>query len=178
MTKLRSEGEYIAKDAIRFERLLPGPIERVWDYLVDSEKRGKWLATGELTGVQGSTVELRFSHKDLTPHREEPPEQYKKPDGHTMIWTVKEFDPPKLLAVWWNKPGESEVKFELKPQGDKVLLTLTHSNVSKRDMLKSVSGGWHVHLDILASNLAGEVPGPFWAKLQKLWPEYDAKIPN
>ena len=25
--------------AIRFERLLPGPIERVWDYLVDPAKR-------------------------------------------------------------------------------------------------------------------------------------------
>ena len=36
----------VSKDAVRFERLLPGPIERVWSYLTDSEKRGKWLASG------------------------------------------------------------------------------------------------------------------------------------
>ena len=29
------------------ECLLPGPIERVWDYLTDSTKRGKWFAFGK-----------------------------------------------------------------------------------------------------------------------------------
>lgn len=28
---------------VRFERLLPGPIERVWDYLVKPELRRTWL---------------------------------------------------------------------------------------------------------------------------------------
>jgi uncharacterized protein YndB with AHSA1/START domain len=32
--------------AIRFERLLPGPIERVWAYITDSSKRATWLAEG------------------------------------------------------------------------------------------------------------------------------------
>ena len=31
----------------RIERLLPGPIERVWAYLVESEKRRKWFARGD-----------------------------------------------------------------------------------------------------------------------------------
>ena len=31
---------------IRFERLLPGPIENVWSYLTDAKKRGEWLASG------------------------------------------------------------------------------------------------------------------------------------
>ena len=31
---------------IRFERLLPGPIETVWEFLVDGRKRGEWLAQG------------------------------------------------------------------------------------------------------------------------------------
>ena len=30
--------------ALRFERLLPGPIERVWAYLTESEMRAKWLS--------------------------------------------------------------------------------------------------------------------------------------
>jgi uncharacterized protein YndB with AHSA1/START domain len=32
--------------AVRFERLLPGPIEHVWAYLTQSDKRGTWLAAG------------------------------------------------------------------------------------------------------------------------------------
>ncbi|HPF91720.1 MAG TPA: hypothetical protein PLL57_13755 [Flavobacteriales bacterium] len=34
-------GELIAPNTIRFTRVLPGPIERVWSYLVDPEKRSK-----------------------------------------------------------------------------------------------------------------------------------------
>ena len=34
---------------VRIERSLPGPIERAWEYLTDSEKRGKWFASGNLT---------------------------------------------------------------------------------------------------------------------------------
>jgi uncharacterized protein YndB with AHSA1/START domain len=41
-------GTIIAPNTIRFERLLPGPIERVWAYLTDPEKRAKWLASGPM----------------------------------------------------------------------------------------------------------------------------------
>ena len=33
---------------LRIERLLPGPIERVWAYLTESDLRRKWLAAGEM----------------------------------------------------------------------------------------------------------------------------------
>ena len=39
-------GERIGKTTVRFERLLPGPIERVWEYLTDSDRRATWLAAG------------------------------------------------------------------------------------------------------------------------------------
>ncbi len=42
---------------VRFERVLPGPIERVWAYLTESEKRGKWLATGNMELRVGGRVE-------------------------------------------------------------------------------------------------------------------------
>ena len=32
-------GVVLESGAVRFERLLPGPIERVWSYLVEGEKR-------------------------------------------------------------------------------------------------------------------------------------------
>ena len=36
-------GERIDDTTVRFERLLPGPIERVWEYLTDGDKRATWL---------------------------------------------------------------------------------------------------------------------------------------
>ena len=48
--------------AVRFERLLPGPIERVWAYLTEPEKRGTWLAAGPMELRVGGRVELNFHH--------------------------------------------------------------------------------------------------------------------
>ena len=41
-------GVVLESGAVRFERLLPGPVERVWSYLTQSEKRGTWLASGQI----------------------------------------------------------------------------------------------------------------------------------
>ncbi len=41
----------IAPDAIRLERLLPGPIERVWAFLTESDKRARWLAAGDVEAL-------------------------------------------------------------------------------------------------------------------------------
>ena len=43
---LSAHGELLEPMTVRIERMLPGPIERVWSYLTDSEMRGRWLATG------------------------------------------------------------------------------------------------------------------------------------
>ena len=32
---------------VRLERLLPGPIERVWAFITESDLRRQWLAAGE-----------------------------------------------------------------------------------------------------------------------------------
>jgi Activator of Hsp90 ATPase homolog 1-like protein len=61
---------------IRMERLLPGPIERVWDYLTDSTKRGKWFATGKMDLRPGGSVEFFFNHADLSAEKT-PPEKHK-----------------------------------------------------------------------------------------------------
>jgi hypothetical protein len=42
-------------DTVRFERLLPGPIERVWDHLTRPELRRTWMAEaaeGDITACQ------------------------------------------------------------------------------------------------------------------------------
>jgi hypothetical protein len=48
---------------LRIERWLPGPAERIWAYLTDSEKRGAWLAPGEMELRVGGRVE----HRSATP---------------------------------------------------------------------------------------------------------------
>ncbi len=35
-----------APGEVRLLRLLPGPIERVWDFIIDPEKRARWFAGG------------------------------------------------------------------------------------------------------------------------------------
>ena len=37
-------GVVTAPRTVRIERILPGPVERVWAYLTESDKRKKWLA--------------------------------------------------------------------------------------------------------------------------------------
>lgn len=36
---MKAYGDLTANDTIRFERMLPGPIERVWAHLVEPDKR-------------------------------------------------------------------------------------------------------------------------------------------
>ena len=41
-------------DTLTIARLLPGPIERVWAYLTESDLRRKWLAAGEMDLTLGA----------------------------------------------------------------------------------------------------------------------------
>lgn len=181
---MNDHGVVTAKDAIRFERLLPGPIERVWAYLTESEKRGKWLASGPMELKPGGKAEFRFDHSSLSPTKEPVPERYKaKTGGVTMQIRVLECDPPRRLVMTWlggAKEGtmrqDSEVTFELEPQGDKVLLRVIHRKLADRAILLGVAGGWHTHLAILADNLEGRTPRPFWSTHEKHNRDYEERL--
>ena len=41
-------GVFIEPGTLKIERVLPGPIERVWAYLTDSDLRRQWLAAVRL----------------------------------------------------------------------------------------------------------------------------------
>jgi hypothetical protein len=54
---MSTTAQIAATPAVRFERLLPGPIERVWDYLTKPDLQRTWLAEsaaelGEITASQ------------------------------------------------------------------------------------------------------------------------------
>lgn len=164
---------------VEFRRLLPGPIERVWAYLTEPEKRSTWLASGDMTLKVGGKAELFFLHRTLTPQQEETPARYKAiEDGHTNHGRITAVEPPHRLSLLWDspEPSGSEVTFTLSEQGDAVLLVLTHRRLKDRMEMQSVASGWHGHLDVLVDKLNGRVPHPFWANLIRLEAEYDKRL--
>jgi len=168
----------IGERAVRFERTLPGPIERVWQYLTESDLRGTWFATGAMEPRVGGKMTLNFQHQQLTDHGEKVPERHKAmEDGPiTSGGTITVWDPPRPLAFVWEP--DSEVSFELSPKGKDVLLVLTHSKLASRDEMVDVSGGWHAHLGVLLERLHGQRPAPFWPRLERYEREYAERIPR
>ena len=167
-------GQLIDAHTVRFERLLPGPIERIWDYLADGSKRGEWFASGDLPAKPGEKFELRFKHQNLSPKPSVPPEKFIEMDktGHTGKSTLLSFEPPRRLAYTFAEgpDGATDVEFRLKEEaGDKVRLTLTHSKIPNRAYALDVSGGWHAHLAILVEKANGRDPDGFW----DVWRRYD-----
>src|ERR1700761_6013597 len=117
-------GILVAPDTLRFERTLPGPIEKVWAYLTESDKRGLWLARGEMELVEGGKVHLEFVHQELSPVLAPTPDKFKDIDC-TLNGKVLRIDAPHLLAFTWG--GGSDVTFELEQAKDNLVrLTVTH----------------------------------------------------
>jgi uncharacterized protein YndB with AHSA1/START domain len=176
MTRLENpdaNGVLIEPATLKIQRLLPGPIERVWGFLTESELRRKWLAAGEMEMKVGAPFELVWRNDELT----DPPGQ--RPSGFSaerrMQSRITELDPPRKLAFAWE--GSGDVSFELEPQGSEVLLTLLHRRLPNRATLLGVGAGWHMHLDVLVARATGKEPAPFWDGWSRLRNEYDRRMP-
>lgn len=165
-------GRLTTPDTLQIERLLPGPIERVWSHITESDLRRKWLAAGEMCLAEGAGFTLTWRNDDLTSP------SGKRPDGfgeeHSMASTITGLTPLRRLAFTWGTNGEVEITLE--PKGDKVLLTLIHSRTTDRAMRVMVGAGWHAHLDVLKARLDGRSPAPFWDAWQALRADYDRRL--
>ena len=180
-TERAAYGVVTAPDTVRIERVLPGPIERVWRYLTESDKRGRWLAEGRMELRVGGRVEHVFRNNSLTENDDPPPPRYADTaDEARMQGRITVCEPPGLLSYTWSESSglESEVTFELSPKNDDVLLVLTHRRLADRDEVLGVAAGWHAHLDVLADRLSGRTPRGFWATFNRLEAEYDELIPR
>ena len=156
---------------VKLERLLPGPVERVWAYIVESDKRAKWLAAGEFELRIGGKVRLEFDNSRL-PNEKPLPAKYKDSGKGQFEGVITRLEPNRLLTHTWPwKSEQSEVTYELTPRGKQVLLTIVHRRLSK-ELVSKVMGGWDVHSGILEDILNGAEPRPFWATHDKLEPEY------
>jgi uncharacterized protein YndB with AHSA1/START domain len=170
-----------APGVVRFERRLPGPIERVWAYLVDGDKRARWFAGGDLDAREGGALSFLHKHSLLSDEPDTPPEKYRgmHENGFTSTGTVIRAEPPRLLSFAWHEDDAppSIVTFELTPDGDHVRLVLTHSQLKDRAEMVNVSGGWHAHLHVLAEDLAGGPRHAFWPMHAMLDGEYEKRLP-
>ena len=171
-------GERIEVGSVRFQRRLPGPVERVWEYLTDSKLRASWFAGGTLELRVGGVVHFTFRHSEIAPSGEPVPANHPDAEGHPLHGRVTRCEPPRVLAFTWDSSGDSsEVSFELEPRGDEVVLTLTHRKLASRAETVGVSAGWHTHLDVLGDRLRGEAPKRFWAAVVQYEREYAERYP-
>jgi Uncharacterized conserved protein len=158
---------------LTIQRLLPGPIERVWAYLTQSDLRRRWLAAGEMEMTVGAPFEFVWRNDELT----DPPGQ--RPDGigeeNRMQNRITELDPPRKISFTWRNSGD--VSIALEPMGTQVLLTLTHHRLPDRATLLGVSAGWHLHLNVLEARMRDREPEPFWDGWSRLKAEYDRRLP-
>ena len=173
LATLNAYGVLTEPDTLTIQRLLPGSVERVWEYLTQSELRRQWLAAGEMALAVGAPFEFTWRNDELT----DPPGQ--RPDGigeeNRLQCRITDLDPPRKLAITWGSTGG--VTFTLKPIGTQTLLTVTHHRVPERSTLLSISAGWHTHLDILTARMEGMKPEPFWDQVNRLKQDYNQRIP-
>lgn len=132
--------------SVSFERVLPGPIARVWHHLTDTKVLPQWFGNGTIEPRLGGSVRLM--------------------DGH-IRGVITQWQPPHRLFYTWNvfHPGdgadaasaypESYLSFTLEQIDRGVLLRLSHVPVLER-FEKQNAMGWHTFLDILGAVLKGE----------------------
>ncbi len=138
--------EFQKVSGVRLERVVPGPIERVWEHLTNTKLLHAWF--GDKSNIeprQGGAVRLMDGHIRGVVTQWQPP--------HRLSYTWNVFspgDPPDAVSAY----PESYLMLTLEPRGEEVLLRLNHLPVLER-FEKQNAMGWHTFLDILSATLEG-----------------------
>lgn len=165
-------GKVLNSHTVQFERVFPGPIERVFDYLSKPELLEQWLMPASVAPHVGGRIEFKSSQV---------PETADAPPAGQTCWIrgiISAYEPPHLIAYSWNEIAfnmTSDVRFELKEQGENVLLVLTHTRIPT-EFMPGVGAGWHTHLDQVLSLVKGETPEDFWKLFNPRVAQYKAAI--
>jgi uncharacterized protein YndB with AHSA1/START domain len=117
------------RPALRFERTLAHPVERVWRAISDPDELGRWFpASAQWTPATGETFEAFGSSGEVTlvdaPHR--------------LAWTF----------------GGDGFSFELAAEGTGCRLIFTHV-FDDRSLAAQTAAGWEAYLSRLEPHLAG-----------------------
>lgn len=155
--------------SLRIQRRLPGPIDRVWAHLTDSDLRSQWLASGDMLLQAGASFELVWRNDELSHSPDERPEGF--PAESRAVCQFIEVDPPRYMRYIW--PGVGEVSMKLESLEDDVLLTVTHRQLVGERLILNVSAGWHAHLALLVARVEGTARPSLWAVWKQARAEYE-----
>jgi len=137
-------GEVVKVNAVRFFRILPGPVERVWSFLTESDKLTVWYGEdGTIEPRMGGLVRIMNGHIRGVVTQWEPPKK--------LIYTWNVFDPGEDVSRY----PESFLKLELEAKGSEVALELFHLPIMDR-VTPQTKMGWHTYLDLMEASLGGE----------------------
>ena len=173
-------GEYVtypSETVLEIYRDLPGPIERVWDYLTKSDLRAKWLCAGDVSTEIGGDIVFEFDHTRLS--KQPTPPSHAGGGNHEMVGTVRVYDPPHHIAFSWpsgEAEAPTEVVIKLTETEAGVRLHLRHEKLVTGAYKSGASAGWHTHLDILSDILEGRGGRDFWEHFLPLEQEYQSRL--
>lgn len=91
-------GVFLDPRTVRFERVLPAHVKRVWGYLTETELAAGWFAEAEIEPREGGEVELRIVVGQV-PAREL--------SGHVVRGTVQKVEASAGCARDYIKVGRS-----------------------------------------------------------------------
>lgn len=116
--------------ALRFERRLAHPVERVWRAVTEPAELERWfVGPVAWTPVLGETFEAAGQAGEVT-----------------------ELQPPRRLAWRW---GVERYAFELEPDGAGCRLVFTHAFDERFGPAAQHAAGWETYLERLAVHLGG-----------------------
>ena len=124
---------------LRFVRHLPHPPATVWRALTEPEHLAAWFPT-DIEGDRTPGAKLRFV--------------FRNGEGPTIDGRMVTYGPPSLLELQW---GDETLRFELAPDGDGSRLTFVNGFEEMGKAARDAAG-WHVCLDALALDVAGQEP--------------------
>ena len=118
------------RPALRIERRLTRPAERVWRAVTEPEELARWfVAPVPWTPVAGEEFEAGGERGRITA-----------------------FEPPRLIAWSW---GIERYSFELTPDGDGCLLVFMHAYDPALGPGHQHAAGWEAYFDRLDAHVAG-----------------------
>src|SRR5688572_11028386 len=128
---------------VRLERVLPFPIEIVWDAITNPHKLAMWFTDIEMDFVPEGQMTLYFRDADKT----------------KSFGKIVRIDPPNVFEFIWE---DELATWELTPiRASHCKLTLTYSKLIDKYAI-SVPAGWHLLLNQLETILQGRTePYPF-----------------
>jgi uncharacterized protein YndB with AHSA1/START domain len=119
-----------------FERVLPHPIEKVWNALTNPEELKYWFTDIDLDLKPGEKIIFQFRDKDKT----------------RSYGTIQTVEPPTKLVWTWET--EQAVWALSSIDANTTLLQLIYSKIDE-SLTVNVASGFHDLLDLLAGRLNG-----------------------